>query len=113
MAWSRHAVHRVPSCTAYLTSSVIWFFAHCHVCSWYGEFNGGVELSGCAGGGRPFAKDAAMEPEALAGAWQADAGQSYTYVASDGGQMELAASTGAQPGASLSGYVPGRRRGRR
>ncbi len=71
--------------------------------SWYGEFNGGVELSGCAGGGRPFAKDAATAPGALAGGWRTEAAESYTYVASAGGQMELV--SGQQPGAGASGCV--------
>ncbi|KAG2430547.1 hypothetical protein HXX76_010067 [Chlamydomonas incerta] len=69
--------------------------------TWYGEFNGGVELSGCAGGGRPFAKDAATAPEVLAGAWRAEAAESYTYAASADGQLELV--SGVLPVASATG----------
>ncbi|EFJ49817.1 hypothetical protein VOLCADRAFT_117141, partial [Volvox carteri f. nagariensis] len=34
-----------------------------------GPFNGGVELSGCAGGGKPFAKDPVTSPQRLNGSW--------------------------------------------
>ncbi len=58
-------------------------------CRYDGPFNGGVELSGCAGGGKPFAKDPVVAEEQLAGDWRAEPGATCWVYAAEGRGMEL------------------------
>ncbi|GLC45560.1 hypothetical protein PLESTB_001206300 [Pleodorina starrii] len=62
-----------------------------------GPFNGGVELSGCAGGGKPFAKEPATSPQQLGPGSSWLAKEVYRYAISAGTTgLEL------QPGAGLA-----------
>ncbi|GIL54250.1 hypothetical protein Vafri_9826 [Volvox africanus] len=54
-----------------------------------GPFNGGVELSGCAGGGKPFAKEPVTLPEQLIGGWTATDVYRYRKSSDETGGLEL------------------------
>lgn len=48
-----------------------------------------MELSGCAGGGKPFAKDPVVAEEQLAGDWRAEPGATCWVYVAEGRSLEL------------------------
>ncbi|GIL74009.1 hypothetical protein Vretimale_5059 [Volvox reticuliferus] len=67
-----------------------------------GPFNGGVELSGCAGGGKPFAKEPVTSSEQLSGHWTATDVYRYSKSSDTTGRLELQLATEQGSAASVA-----------